>query len=149
MPRLAIVLVLALTALVSGCGGADVAYTEVESAPEGLPIPDGAVSAPAAGVDEDADDRNGNVTTGRPTPTAEAVAPTDGAVAAPTAAATTAPVAPTDPVVPEDTTDDDTGAAAPPPVEEEATAVPPSDTGGAVAPGNDQFCADNPGACDN
>jgi len=148
MPRLLLAFAVALTAFVGGCGGADIAYTEVESAPVGLPIPEnvGTVSdSVAAGDDTD----NGNVTTGKSTPTpAPATAIDDGVVAAPTAEVpTAAPVTPpVVPVTPEDTTDDDTGAAAPPTVEE---TVPPSDTGGAVAPGNDQFCADNPGACND
>ena len=150
MARLVIVLALALVIPIAGCGGADVAYTEVTSAPEGLPIPDGGVETGTGAASDSTDEdtgRKGNVTTSDTPESGDPAVPTDDAVEAPTAAPTTAPVTPAEPIVPEDTTEEDTGAAAPPTTDTPET---PTDTGGgATAPSNDQFCADNPGACNN
>jgi hypothetical protein len=153
MARPLVALLIAAAALFAGCGGADIAYTEVESPPAELPLPDGeiAVAEDAATTDDD-DDDDGNVKTSRATPTVEAVVPSTDTTTTPVDPTTTTPV---DPVVPETEepvveVPDDSGGAAPPteePVTEDPV-EPTDDTGGAVAGGaSDQFCADNPGAC--
>jgi hypothetical protein len=136
--------------LLAGCGGSDIAYAPVESPPETLPIPDGTTPTDTSTA---AADDNGNVTTGKTTPTPEPVTSTDtGATTLPedttgtdtTTVPETPPATAPAPAAPEDTTTDDaTGGAAPP-----AAPTPENGTGGATADeGLDQFCADNPGAC--
>ena len=145
----ALVAVLAL----AGCGGPEIAYTEVTSPPEALPIPDDVGTADAAADDLETDTEGSKVTTGKTTATPDPAAATTDTTIVPetpetttTDPAVTAPPVTTapEPAAPEDTTEDTTGGAAPPGSEPE----PSNDTGGATADeGLDQFCADNPGAC--
>ena len=148
MPRFVAALV--ALAFLAGCGGPDIAYTEVDAPPENIPIPEDVGPADIAEVQTDED---GNVTTGKPSPTPGSTTtdPTTGTTVAPpettdtttTTPPETAPV-PVEPV-PEEPADDTTGGAAPPSAPEPD---PSGGTGGATADeGLDQFCADNPGAC--
>jgi hypothetical protein len=142
----------------AGCGGGGPEYSEVELPPPALPIPRDTAADPNASLDpgttspdEDADDADA----GDPTATdpATSTAPdtaTDGAdtggTTAPPTGTTTDPGTATPPTDTGTTTDPgtDTGGATPDTPDDTAT-----DTGGAAADqGLDQFCADNPGACD-
>ena len=125
-------LLLALALLAAGCGGAEVAYQEVKLPPPTLTVPDEG-DAPAADDDPDADE------TPTPTPT-----PADG-----TAGGTTGGTTPgtTGGTTGGATTPGTTGGTSTP--APQATQAPSQDTGGATADeGLDQFCADNPGACE-
>ena len=129
--RPALLTLLLLPALIAGCGGSEVEYEQVNSAPPVLEIPQGSNTG-GLSAGEDAGDEDANAEkTPTPTPTA-----TDGTTVAP------APTAAPETAAPE------TGGAAPE-TEQPAPETAPEDTGGAGADeGLDQFCADNPGACD-
>jgi hypothetical protein len=140
--RLAAAFAVCLACLVAGCGGGTVAFTEVKTAPPTLPIPRDVGKAVTP-----ADDTSTSAT---PTPTATVDTSTDTSTAPTSAVATQAPVQTAAPVVTAAPTTD-TGGAAPP---SSATTAPSSSgntapsTGGATADdGLDQFCSDNPGAC--
>ena len=135
---LLLLVILAVSALAGGCGGGGVEYEQVKAAPPVLEIPDGSntgslASGEDAGNEDDDPDADETPT---PTPTAAGdTGATAAPVAPPTGTGTTAP--PTD-----------TGGAAPE-TEQPAQPEQPQDTGGAGADAElDQFCADNPGACD-
>ncbi len=149
MARPVVALLIVCAALFAGCGGSEIAYSEIESDPAELPLPDGTTAD--ALPTEAATDDEGNVKTGKATPT-PAAATTD--------TTTTTPVDPVTPVTEEPVTPvteepvvptDDSGGVTPPTTEDPVTeepVAPTDDTGGAVAGGaSDQFCADNPGAC--
>ncbi|MEA2167494.1 MAG: hypothetical protein QOF76_794 [Solirubrobacteraceae bacterium] len=141
MSRLAAAFAVCLACLVAGCGGGTVAFTEVKTAPPTLPIPRdvGKAVTPAADTS----------TSATPTPTPTVDTSTDTSTA-PSTVATQAPVQTAAPVITAAPTTD-TGGAAPPGT---STTAPGSSgntapsTGGATADdGLDQFCSDNPGAC--
>jgi hypothetical protein len=131
---IALCAVAALT--VAGCGGPDIAYREVTSPPPTLPVPRDAdtLASPSASA------------TPTVTPTATAASGTTSSGTTSTGATSTggtapAPAATTAPSTGTGGTTGGTG----------TTQQQPSgqDTGGATADqGLDQFCADNPGACD-
>jgi hypothetical protein len=132
--RRAPLLLVALAALLAGCGGNQIAADEVTVDPPVLTIPTDEGAAPSAAVtgkDADADKTDEESTDADAEATAAATAEpgTGGGTAA-----TPAP------------SGGGTGGA-----QAEATAAPtqaPAETGGAQADeGLDQFCADNPGAC--
>ncbi len=124
-----IVAVLLLPALIAGCGGSEVEYEQVKAEPPALDVP-GDTAALSKGSST-ADDAQADETP-TPTPTAEGGT---GTAAPPAAAAPTTPST-------------GTGGAAPE-AQQPATEEQPENTGGAGADeGLDQFCADNPGACD-
>jgi hypothetical protein len=143
MSRLAAVLLtLSALGLLTGCGGGEVAYTEVKSDPPTLPIPhDQGTAADTSGVTgptgtdgvttkpTDATSTTGTSTTG----TTTAPSTTTGTTTAPstTTGTTTQP-----------STSNTTGGTTP---STPSTTSPSSGTGGASP--DDQFCADNPGAC--
>jgi hypothetical protein len=139
--RLAAAFAVCLACLVAGCGGGTVAFTEVKTAPPTLPIPRDVGKAVTP-----ADDTSTSAT---PTPTPTVDTSTDTSTA-PSTVATQAPVQTAVPVITAAPTTD-TGGAAPPGT---STTAPGSSgntapsTGGATADdGLDQFCSDNPGAC--
>jgi hypothetical protein len=135
-------------ALLAGCGGSEVAFTEVKSDPPTLPIPrDEGTTAVETAADADAAKADATTT---PDPT-DATVPTDSSTTttttAPSTTTTTTTAPPPTTVAP---TDDSSGGAAPP-VDETTPTEPEPDTGGSGGAtfDNDQFCADNPGACNN
>jgi len=148
--RLAAAALTALALVVLGaCGGADIAYTEVKSDPAPLPIPQDQGTA----ADTSAGDDSG-VTTSKtratPTPVVDGSATTPSTEATTTAPPTTPPVSP--PTAPPAGTvpapEPESGTGGTTPTAPTAPEEPPADTGGATAgEGLDQFCADNPGAC--
>jgi hypothetical protein len=140
---LRLVPLLALLAVLAGCGGDDVAYTEVKSDPATLPIPQdqGTAADTSAGptgtdgVTTTKTDESTTSTTGTTTTTAPSTS--TGATTAPSTSTgtTTSP-----------STGTSTGGTTP--STGGGTSPPSSVTGGATAgDGLDQFCADNPGAC--
>jgi hypothetical protein len=131
--RLSSLLIILFAALVTGCGGNQIAADEVTVDPPTLTIPSDPESAPGA-TTADADDENaeedadGDEPEETPTPDPATGGTTPGTTGTGGTGGSAATPAPT----PEAT----------------ATAAPPEDTGGATADeGLDQFCADNPGAC--
>jgi hypothetical protein len=130
--------------LLAGCGGGDVAFTEVQSDPPTLPIPEDKGTAAADtsagptgtdGVTTTKTDDSATSTGGSTTATTPSTS--TGATTAPstTTNTTTAP-----------STGTSTGGTTP--STGGGTTPPSSSTGGANAgAGLDQFCADNPGAC--
>jgi hypothetical protein len=135
----------ALTLGVAGCGGSDVGYEEVTSPPPTLPIPNNnAAASPSSTPDANASP------TATPTATASSGASSGastggtssgtGTTTAPAPTATTAPSTGTGTGTGGTTTGGGT-------TQQQSSGA---DTGGATADqGLDQFCADNPGACDN
>jgi hypothetical protein len=112
----------------AGCGGGDVAYEEVKLPPPALTIPkDTGTSTTSAS------------STATPTPTATPTATAGGTSSSGTSSGTTS----------SGTTGSTGGTAGTTGGAGTQTTTQPQDTGGATADqGLDQFCADNPGACD-
>jgi hypothetical protein len=149
MSRLVAVLpLLLLFALLAGCGGSDIAYTEVKSDPATLPIPQDQGSAAAASSTAGPTGADGVTTkkTGA-TDTAASGTSTTGTTTTGTSTTgtTTAPSTTTTTTEPSTDTSGTTGGTTP--TTPSTTTPPSSSTGGATA--DDQFCADNPGACND
>jgi hypothetical protein len=129
--RRAPLLLIALSALLAGCGGNQIAAEEVPGDPPVLTVPTDPDAAPGAAAsnagDSSSTDQSGGAES---TPTPD---PGSGSSSSGTTGGTTG-----------GTTSGGTTAAP----TATATATPSQDTGGAQADeGLDQFCADNPGAC--
>ena len=150
VPALVVVLISAL--LVAGCGGGEVAYTEVKSAPPSLPIPQdqgtAATQQDASPADTDSSDgvttkkTDDTATSGTTTGTTTTPSTSTGTTTAPSTSTGTTPTTPTTP-----STGTSTGGTTPTTPTTPSTGTSGDGTGGASPDTSDQFCADNPGAC--
>ena len=132
--RTALIPLLLCAALLAGCGGGEVAYDEVKLPPPTLTVPkDSTGSSTSARADE--------TPTPSPTPTGTPGA-SSGTTGGATAGGTTSGGTTSGGATSGGATTGTGGATT-------QTQTQPQDTGGASPDeGLDQFCADNPGACD-
>jgi hypothetical protein len=135
--RTALIPFLLTAALLAGCGGSDVAYNEVDLPPQTITVPkdSGSSGSSSASASE--------TPTPTPTPTVTPGASSGTSSGGTSSGGTTSPGTTSGGTTSGGTTTGTGGAGT------QTQTQPSQDTGGASPDqGLDQFCADNPGACD-